>query len=115
MQLDMSLVIINVFLLVILCVITVGYTIVQRGQTHGWVGFFRYGTFGVASFIIVGMLTVGYIVWLYLSMGVFTWIQPVGQQEFELANGFITVVVGASVGLFLGILAYIKSKEMYMR
>lgn len=115
MQLDINLAIINVFLLIILFTITVGYTVTQRGQAHGWVGFFRYGTFGVASFIIVGMLAIGYLVWLYMSMGVFTWIQPIGQQEFELANGFITVLVGASLGLFLGILAYLKSKEMYMR
>lgn len=115
MQLDMNLAIINIFLLVILCVITIGYTLTPRGQTHGWVGYFGYGTFGVVSFIAVGMLVVGYLVWLYLSIGVFTWIQPVGQREFELANGCITVLVGASVGLFLGILAYMKSKEMYMR
>ena len=115
MVLDMNLAIINIFLLIVLFTITVGYTVTQRGQTHGWTGFFRYGMFGVVSFMVVGMLVVGYLVWLYVSMGVFTWVQPIGQQEFELANGFITVVVGASVGLFLGILAYIKSKEMYMR
>lgn len=115
MQLDMNLAVINIALLICLFTITVGYTLVRRGQTHGWVGFFRYGMFGVASFIFAGMLIIGYLVWLYMSMGVFTWIQPIGEQEFELANGFITVLVGASVGLFLGILAYIKSKEMYMR
>jgi hypothetical protein len=37
----------------------------------------------------------------------------IGYREFDLANGFWTVLVGTAVGVFLGIFALLKKQEMY--
>ena len=114
MQIDVSFWVLNIFLLVSLLVITVGYTVAQRGQTHGFPGKLRFTTFSVASFMMVGMLLVGYITFLFLmeSSG---WTYPItlGPNEYDLANGLWTVLVGAAAGLFLGTLALLKKRELY--
>ena len=67
MQLDVGFWALNVFLIVILFVITVGYTIAQTGQTHGFPGRIRFTTFSVVSFMLVGMLFLGYVTFLFLA------------------------------------------------
>jgi len=114
MQLDVGFWALNVFLIIILFVITVGYTIAQRGQTHGFPGKLRFTTFSVVSFMLIGMLFLGYITFLFLAEnGAWTLPVMIGPNEYDLANGFVTVVVGAATGLFLGTLALLKKKELY--
>lgn len=114
MQIDVSFWVLNIFLLISLLAITIGYTVAQRGQTHGFPGKLRFTTFSVASFMMVGMLLVGYITFLFLmESGDWTYPITVGPNEYDLANGFWTVLVGALAGLFLGTLALLKKRELY--
>jgi hypothetical protein len=116
MALEESFWIINISLLVILLMMSLGYTIAQRGQMHGFPGKVRFATFGVMSFVLIGILFISYITFLFLAEGL-SWTYPIiiGPREYDLANGFWTVVVGVATGIFLGIFALLKKQEWYGR
>lgn len=114
MQLEMSFWAISVFLMIVIFLMSLGYTYVQKGQMYGFPGKIRFATYGVASFVFIGILFISYIAYLFIQEGV-AWTYPfvIGYREFDLANGFWTVLVGAAVGIFLGIFALLKKQEMY--
>jgi hypothetical protein len=114
MALELSFWVINIFVVIVLFIISIGYTVAQRGQMHGFPGKVRFSTFGVLSFILIGVLFMSYLSFLFLVEGV-DWTYPfvIGPNEYDLANGFWTVLIGASMGLFLGIFALLKKQEMY--
>ena len=108
--------IISIWFMLALSIMAVGYTIMRSGRMYGSVGQLRYATFGVMSFIFIGILVMSYIAFLYIMEGL-SWSYPIviGQHEFDLANGFWTVFIGASVGVFTGLFALLKKREWYGR
>lgn len=106
--------VISVFLMVVLFIMALGYTYAQKGQTHGFPGKLRFGTFGVMSFVFVGILFISFLSYLFIMEGV-AWTYPfvINHKEYDLANGFWAVFMGAAMGIFLGIFALLKKKEMY--
>lgn len=116
MALEYNLWVVTILLLIYLMLLSLGYTYAQKGQTYGFPGSLRYATFGVVSFIMIGILFLSYIIFLFLVEGL-DWTYPyiIGSREFDLANGFWTVLVGVLTGIFLGIFALLKKQEAYGR
>ena len=116
MGLEYSLWIISVFLMIVVFVMALGYTYAQKGQMHGFPGKVRFGMFGVMSFVFIGMLFISYIAYLFIMEGTaYSYIFVIGEHSYDLANGFWTVLIGTSVGIFLGIFALLKKQELFMR
>jgi hypothetical protein len=89
-----------------------GYTFTQAGPSVGWPGKTKYAMYGVFSFVMIGVIFMSYMVWLYISTGLdFSYIFTIRDREFDLANGFFTVLVGTFVGLSLGLFALLKKQE----
>lgn len=116
MVLEESFWVINVFLMLILFIMSLVYTVAQKGQMHGFPGRVRYATFAVSSFVLIGVLFLSYISFLFLMEGL-SWTYPIviGPRTYDLANGFWTVLVGVATGIFLGIFALLKRQEWYSR
>jgi hypothetical protein len=114
MAVEIGFMAIVIFLMVIVFGMSIMYTFTQTGQGFGWPGKTRYAMFGVFSFVMIGIIFMGYVGWLYVKTGLdWQFIVNIGQQEFDLANGFFTVLVGAFVGLSLGLFALLKKQEVY--
>jgi len=108
--------IVSVLLMVALFMMALGYTYAQKGQTHGFPGKMRFTMFGVMSFVFIGILITSYAAFVFLMEGL-AWSYPftVGYREFDLANGFWSVLVGVAAGVFLGIFGLLKKQELYGR
>jgi len=114
MQLELGLLSLNAFLIVIVLGMVILYTFTQTGQGYGWPGKTRYAMYGVFSFVMIGMIALGYIAWLYIAMGQdFGYIFTIRESEYDLGNGFFTVLIGAFVGISLGLFALLKKQEMH--
>lgn len=116
MALDASTWLITFFLLIILFVMALGYTYAQRGQMYGFPGRLRYAMFGVAGFVLIGVVFLSYVIFLYLMEGIdWSYLVTVYGRSYDFANGVWTALVGAAIGIFLGIFAFLKKQELFGR
>jgi hypothetical protein len=112
MAVEQGFIAVNFFLMVIVFGMAILYTLTQTGQKFGIPGKTRFAMYGVFSFVMIGMIFMSYLGWLYFTAGPdWSYYIPIGQQEFDLSNGFFTVLVGAFVGMSLGLFALLKKQE----
>lgn len=103
----------NIIMLVVLLIMVVSLTMLELSPSRAGVkGWERFAIYGVSSFIIIGAVMVSYIVFLALVWGdygpIYNWFLPLKDQEFDLAQGFFTVLVGAAAGVFTAMFAYLR-------
>lgn len=105
----------NAVVLVGLLFLTVIFTWVHVTPAKPARAVHRYMVFGVTSFIAIGMMLIAYIVFLAIVWGeagaAYNWPFIIKGMEFDLANGFFTVLVGGAAGLFTTLFAYLRFKE----
>jgi hypothetical protein len=105
----------NAVVLVSLLLLTIIFTWIHVSPAKPAKASQRYITFGVTSFIAVGALLISYVVFLAVVWGetgaAYHWPIFIRDTEYDLANGFFTVLVGAAAGLFATLFAYLRFKE----
>lgn len=110
MEVEVGLFYFDVAVLVVLVLLAMVYTYYQIGTTGVLKDKYKFGLFGVFSFILVGFMTLGYIIFVYVTS--YSYMVPIpltgNENMVDLAHGFFTVVVAAAVGIALTVFAVMK-------
>lgn len=106
----------NVVILVVLLIMVMSFAWFQLSPKRVGSSGGRYVTFSVMSFIAIGTLLCAYVIFLALTWGeagpAYNWPVFIKDTEYDLANGFFTVLVGAAAGIFTTLFAFLKFKEV---